>query len=298
MLKKVSLISGLTLAIAGVLFVLSMSSGFTGYAVFNGLEKGAGSILGFVLIIGGILIFAAGRQGLEKIVDPEVKSFRRWLEKQQHKTVSYGEAEKLYYKQWKSEEELTPLQIRDLTKAGLMTKHEVLSQIQKNYSTGNGRVAHNFERAYKEIDSHFKTRDERLKEMESKAEGDKLYKNYVLNPIKEGTGTYVYYNRTARIKSVEENGLSTREGKKQEHFAIYFPTMDAAKKYVENTPEKRVKSNTGAKHTESAIIFRTSVIPDVAKLQSKVLSGAHYKAIFREDVLRAGMYDVSIKKAA
>lgn len=94
--KRVYLISGIFFIFLGFLFLISSFSGITGLSIFENAEKTTSSIFGIVFIVGGFLVIFIGTKTLEEIANLEVKSFRRWLEKKEHRKIDYKEAKEKY----------------------------------------------------------------------------------------------------------------------------------------------------------------------------------------------------------
>lgn len=60
--KRAYLISGIFFILLGFLFLISSFSSITGFAIFENVSSSAGSILGIVFVVGGILIASMKRQ--------------------------------------------------------------------------------------------------------------------------------------------------------------------------------------------------------------------------------------------
>ncbi len=96
MFKKVI---GLVLIVLGI-FILISAPRFTGFAVFdNSSVKFGVQVIGLVFLIGGIFILVSTKDSPEaEDLEHKVRSYRRYLEKKENRSIGYEEAEVLYYK--------------------------------------------------------------------------------------------------------------------------------------------------------------------------------------------------------
>ena len=79
---EIKRVLGFVLIFLGIFFALNASPGITGFAISNDLSNTTNSVLGLIFVIGGILLWIAGRSGVDR---DELVEAVRWAFKRTHK---------------------------------------------------------------------------------------------------------------------------------------------------------------------------------------------------------------------
>ena len=103
-----SKVIGLLSLLLGIAFVLDSNIGITGFVIKN-LGSNIGNFLGLVFILVGIGLLMVKSSLVDKVkggsekgtasreYDPNIKAVRRYMEKTEHRKVSYDEAQREYF---------------------------------------------------------------------------------------------------------------------------------------------------------------------------------------------------------
>lgn len=273
-MKKLG-VFGSFLLIVGAVLILSSFSGMTGFAISNGVNGQVCSALGIALFVGGILIFTVnifeerrrtGRNvaisGLEEITYDSVQANRKPPVDANH--INLKQLEEYLAKDVVSAED----------KEKIKNKYypEIIEKINQGYFNylkyraglapessrvelaKELRVSRGAERVLKILDSHYVTRTENIQELK-KAVGEKPY---IFNPIRHGEAVYVHFTSADSAERIKSEGLKKGD-------SLYFPNINAAEKYLDETSQKEVKADFRARASERAIIFQTPSIPKISR---------------------------------
>ncbi|MEK6836344.1 MAG: hypothetical protein AABX94_01605 [Nanoarchaeota archaeon] len=135
------------------------------------------------------------------------------------------------------------------------------------------REARASERVLQILDPSYKTIRERLTDFKKSHKGEP----HVVNPIIKRNAVYVRYTSEEEVEDIEKNKIMA--GTKQ---SLYFPSLEKAQKFINDTPKDIVKTITGAGCTDRAIVFQTIYAPDKMNTLVGKESRSMHKAFFKD----------------
>ncbi|NQU98174.1 hypothetical protein HQ533_01800 [Candidatus Woesearchaeota archaeon] len=136
------------------------------------------------------------------------------------------------------------------------------------------RIARAAERVFRLLDTHYKTRPQQVSDIRRSDMGQKPY---IEKPIREGKAAYVHFTSSTNAEQIKK-----RKYLHGEQQALFFPNLEEAEEFVENTSQNRAKTLTGANASQTAIIFQTFVPPEKINRLSGEKTRSMPKAFFHD----------------